>query len=280
MSELVSPEVNNNFREDTLPENSGKPEPTTTDVVVLGEDLLDPNRPKMHLPYFLQEGFIGPVDATNEARGLIEKQIQGLAMVAVMNFPAYDAERFKITNAVRSSVDEGKLRLGDEFKTATVDQQIETFIHYTMTNGLRPQNEVAAEIAASNESVRTSSKQAKSEFDLKLEEKDRIIAEQAQRILAVRNMLVNGGASEEFMREFYYTTKLMTKPDQEEYELEKALEPNTAPVPVVNTEQITLLTKFKDVISTLSREGIKFAGIHPPHSTPATMSDQEQKVAS
>ncbi|HEY8886127.1 MAG TPA: hypothetical protein VIM31_01355 [Candidatus Microsaccharimonas sp.] len=251
--------------------------PTTSKVIILGEDMID------HLPPFatFDPDFIGPRNATNEARPLLETQSRNLAQVAVMNFPAYNHQFVRVVEAAKLSVSEGRLQLNAEFRNMHPDQQIEQFVTTAMMSAYKPRDEVVAELKTEKEKLRLGLGGPDKELQLELNSTRDLMAKQANRILSVRSKLVERGASEEFMREFDYTTKLMTKPEQEAYEHEKELTPEAEVAPLVDTGAIHLLDMFRNVLGpSFGRKALRSIGIHSPKSGEVTVVKQKESTAS
>ena len=223
--------------------------------------------------------FIGPMDASNEAWHLHEQQSRNLAMVAVMNIGAYGQEYRKVFNSVHNSVNGGILRFGKNYPNMTVDQQIDSFISHTMSSEYKSHDEVAVNLKSEKENLRVGTFGPDQELQLELNTMRDLVKKQATRILAVREKLVLRGASDDFMREFDYTTKLMTKPDQEAYELEKELTPEAEGAPLIDTNEITLFDKFKYVLSaSFGRKALRSIGILSPKSGEVTVIRQDQEA--
>jgi hypothetical protein len=221
--------------------------------------------------------FIGPMDASNEAWHLHEQQSRNLAMVAVMNIGAYGQEYRKVFNSVQNSVSEGILRFGKKYPNMTIDEQTDRFISQTMVSEYKSHDEVAANLKSENENLRVGTVGPDKELQLELNTARDLVKKQAIRILAVREKLVLRGASEEFMREFDYTTKLMTKPDQEAYEHEMELTSEAEIATLTNTGEIKLFDKFKYVLSaSFGRKALRSIGILSPKSGEVTVIRQDE----
>lgn len=277
----VLPERNFSSREDTLRKNTdlgvetGAPL-TTSDVIILGEDLSEYHK----IPYHREEGFIGPLDATNEARPLLEMQSRDLAKVAVMNLVAYGREYQKVINAARGSVADGTLRLNGDYPDMPVEQQIDAFVSHTMADAYRSHDEVAAELALEKVAQNLGSKGPERELQLKVNGLEDSVRKLSGRILKVREMLIEKGASDEFIRKFDYETKLMTKPDQEAYEREMELDPEHEETPpLVDTGAINLFEMFKTVLSpSFGKKALRSIGILPPKSGAVDVIPHSQTV--
>lgn len=245
------PEGNFNSREDTLLKNTTERHPLN---------------------------FIGPHDATNEARGLLESQAQDLAKIAVMNFPLYDDYRTKVVALAKEAMAKGMLRLNSESKTMNADEQVEQFISTTIMAAYETHDEVVATLKMEKEQMRLGSSGPDKELQEELNATRELVAKQAKRILSIRSMLVERGASEEFMRDFDYTTKLMSRPEHEAYEHEKELTPEAEFAPLMNTEEVRIHRTFRDILATtFSRESLQRVGILAPHSGEVTIIRQEEK---
>jgi hypothetical protein len=265
----VSPEVKNNFREDTLPENM--PDVTTTDVIILGEDrredVFNGEAAFVHVPSSYDPDLIGPRDASDDSRRFLMRRAEDLAQIAVLNFGAYEGERARLVETTRQDVSEGHLRLNGEYKKMTADQQIEHFVMDAVNGSLKPRDEIVSDLAAERVAQDLGSRDAEQALQLEVDTLKELVLKQSGRILKVREMLVERGATEEFMREFDYTTKIMTKPDAEAYELEMKLDPDHETPPLVDTGAIRLFDKFMSVLSpSFGRKALRSIGILPPKS--------------
>ncbi|MBC7459151.1 hypothetical protein H7200_00335 [Candidatus Saccharibacteria bacterium] len=268
-----SPEVNNNFRGDAVLENpvelfDNAAGPTTSDVIILGEDLHQMNQ---------YEHFYGPRDATNESRGLRESQSRNLAEIAVMDMASYDGQRARIIKLVKEDVSLGRLRLGAEFPTLNVDEQVEAFVSTHTRQHLSPKETVEARIQAEKEQQRLGALGPEKELQEEVHQLRKLIAKQGNRVLTVRGMLVDRGASEEFMREFDYTTKLMTVPELEAYEHEKKLTPDTDSAPLYTFEELKGFQKFIGAIATITTfGGLRNIRLVGPQSAPVVVIHTEK----
>lgn len=268
-------EVNTILPETTLSENPAKL--TTDEIAIRGYDLVKQN------PTVSKE-FIGPNDASDCDRGLLTSQSRNLAMIAVMNAPLLDQYKKKAITDVKVSMASGTLRLGKEFyesKAFTADQQAEQFVMSNMMNAYKPYDAVSIAIITENEAIRTAQHGEAGEIarlTKQLQEKTVQLEKQGRRILIVRSKLVERGASDEFMREFDYDTKLMSEPDVEAYEVAKKLTPLREAAPLVNTEEVRILHSFKDIVATLTKESLRLVGINPPFSTAATSVKQHETI--
>jgi len=267
---LVSLEGQPNFQGDALSEN---PDSQFDGVVT---------QPRYRPLSALEKDpdFIGPHDATNEARPLLEIQARNLAQVAVMNFPAYNHELLKVMAATKSSVSAGLLRLGADFKADTVDKQVEMFVTATTMNVYQPHDEVAAELKADKERLRASMDGPDRALQLELNATRELVGAQAKRILAVRNMLIDRDASVEFLRDFDYTTKLMSQPDIEAYEQERSLTSEVEISPLVTTGEVRTYDKFMEVLAeTFSIDALRRrVSIRAPQSAKVAVVVQPQGI--
>ncbi|MBC7565161.1 hypothetical protein H7100_02970 [Candidatus Saccharibacteria bacterium] len=273
MSELL-PERNFSSCEDAVLKNTTGP--TTSEVIILGEDTL---YCEDNVSYILPEynpDFIGPRNATNEASPLLENRARMLAQIAVINLSAYGREYHKVILATKASIEEGVLNLNTDFKNMSVDEQVESFVSGSVISNMRSHDEVAAGLKLEKERLRVSQNGPDKELQLELNATRDLVREQVIKTLAVtlevRKKLVERGASDEFMREFDHTTKLMTQPDREVYELEKKLTPEAEAAPLVDTGEIKLFKMFKHVLSpSFGRRALQSIGILSPKSGPVTV---------
>ena len=242
----ASPEGNFSSREDTLLKN--------TSVQTAGRFADDPN-------------FIGPLDANDFARGFLLRRAHDLAEIGALQLSAYEGERARFVAATRQDVSEGRLRLNGEYKDMTVEQQVQYFVMDAINQSVTSRHEVEAELAVEKEAQNLGARDLESGLRLevnKLKESLRLLS---NGIFEVRGMLIERGASDEFMRTFYHATKLMTKPDQEAYELEMQLDTKHETPPLVDTGEVRLLERFKHVLSpSFGRRALRSIGIRSPKS--------------
>lgn len=294
----VSPEGNFSSREDTLLKNKpdfmnpsafeatavpltttfsehGLTDPTTSDVIILGEDRL--SGAVAHPAY--DPDFIGPRDATNEARPLLENQARNLAQVAVMNFPAYNHQFLRVVEATRNSLDHGFIRLNTDYPKMLPDEQVEKFVTAEVMKAYKSHDEVAADLAKEKEIFRLTHGGPEQQLQIDLNEARKSLRAQGVAILKVREMLLRRGASEEFMKDFNYTTKLMTAPDREAYEHEKELAPEAEIAPLIDTVEVRLFDRFKAVIApSFGLRALRSIGIRSPKSGEVTIIKQDTKT--
>jgi|GEM_PF-2422122 len=264
--------------EDTLPKNTntwvdGVDPLTTSDIVILGEDVHTTyeNQPDFTgplLPTIHDKEFIGPRDATDISRNFVMTRAKDLAQIAVKDFTAYEGERARFVSLVHERVNEGTLRLNDEYASLSVDQQLSKFVMDSINHSVKSKYEVESELEAERVALHLGSKGPERALQLEVNTLKKSVQNLAGRILKVREMLVEKGASEEFIKKFDYTTKLMSKPDLEAYEREMELDPEHEETPpLVDTAEITLLDRFKTVLSpSFGRKALRSMGVRAPKS--------------
>ena len=284
----VLPEGKTYFREDTLPKNTY--EPTTSDVIVLGEDLVDlydytddiqddlADDSMDELPSPQSPDFIGPRDATNESRVYLSQRAKNLAEIAVMKFVAYEDERARLIKDVNERVHEGTIRLGDDYSDMSASEQVEHFVKDTVNEAFKPRADVEAAIAAEKAAINLGSRGPERELQIEVNGLRGSVEKQSRRIFKVREMLIEGGAGEEFMRKFDYTMKLMTRPELEAYEIEMNLDPeHTDTPPLVDTAQLNLFERFRSVLSpSFGFLALQRIGIFSPKTGQSTAVKQKE----
>lgn len=295
----VSPEGNINFPEYTLRKNPEDFEenmtfdgiaepltttrfgddatgPTTSDIIQLSEDILRHQTP---ITQFAQE--LGPKDATNEDRGLLEHQLKDLAKIAVINFPLYDKYRAQAVTFVTKSVNSGNLRLGADFRNMNADEQIQQFVSKNVSEAYEPPEAVIVELTARKEELRLGSSGLERLLQAQLNEKKETIRKQGVSILAVRHMLKKRGATDDFLRDYDYEMKLMSKPEREAYEREKELTPDAEAALLVNTGEVKTHGSFLDILRrNFAKESLRRVGILAPRSAEVRVIAQSEKVLS
>jgi len=253
---MVLSEVNESFWDDTLLKNT--PDTLTNEIIILGED-------SYPLPTIHDPEFIGPHDATDLRRNFLETKARDLAKIAVTNFPVYEKYRAQAIAEVKDAISDGEIRLGAAFGRVAAEQA-EQFVVTTMAQAYEPQEAVVNKLTAHTEQAlqKITTPTVKLENDL-IAAKEQIDL-QGKRILQIRADLVDRGASEDFMRHYDYRMRLMTKPNQEAYELEMKLTPEADDAPLVNTGEVAIYDAFKELVKQISKKGLDLVGIHAPES--------------
>lgn len=272
---MIQASLEGNFssREDTLLEN--KPALTTTDVIILGEDAysIEPN-----LDEFSPD-FIGPHDATNEARPLLENQAKDLAKVAVMSFEAYGREYRKVATAARMNISQGYLRLNADFPGKNVEQQIDAFVTQQVMERYKPHDEVVADLAVEKAVQNLGSKQPEHELQEKVDKLESDARTRLHGIVRARALLVENGVSPEIIQQFDYTAGLMRVPESEAYERDMHLDPAQETPGLVDTSEIRLLDMFKNVLSSsFGRKTLHSIGILSPKSREIEIVDHKRST--
>jgi len=234
------------------------------------------------VPYVSHESHyersIGPVDATDFERGLLLRSAENLAEIAAVNFGEYESHRAALVASATRAILNGTLRLGNENAELPTDARAEKFVVTAINDAYRPRVEVDEALIQERISQRLGAKGVEQVLQTKILEQQATIRRQAERMLDVRTTLVEGEASEEYLRKFDYMTKIMTKPEQEQYELEKSLVPDDEPVPLVDTEESRLHQVFKGIIKTSywPIDVLKGLRLAAPHSAPITIVEHQE----
>lgn len=284
---MVSPEGNFSSPGVTLLESTTGP--TTSEVIILGEDLVrehasHPTPVDIHDAAFIgpqfptvhDSDFVGPHDATDYSRGFLLSRAKNLAEVAVMNFGAYEGQRERLMVTTRESVAAGTLRLNSEFKEMTADQQVTAFVVNAVNATLTPREDILSLIESERVQRNLGSRGPERVLQTEVNSLKEVVRKQSGRILKVRTLLVERGATEAFMKEFDYTTKLMTRPEIDAYEVDMQLDPDHE-APLVNTGEIKIMQKFKNILGAakFSKESLRRVGIRAPQSAEVIVITQQ-----
>jgi len=215
------------------------------------------------LPGEFDKEFIGPHDAVDNARGLLLRRAADVALIATKNSDALPHEYERFTRDVQTAVNEGRLRLANNYPTHDAHSQMSAFIadsivEMDLENQKDEQSVAEKELEALQ---KVSQAQATSieilTNDLKTE-KEMVRTNN----LLLRKALVEQGASTEMLLVFDKMTHLRTALEADADAAE------AAEAATVQTEtDATSANKFRQAISSLiSRKGLQKIGILAPRS--------------
>ena len=225
------------------------------------------------------ERSIGPVDATDFERGLLFRSAENLAEIAAVNFAEYETYRAALVASATTAVLNGTIRLGRQYMDVLVESRGERFVVDAVAAAYRPRAEVDAALLKERAEQRLGAKGIEKALQTEINRQSDVIQTQAERILNIRSMLVKGEAAEGFLRDFDYVTKLMTKPNQEQYEMEKQLDPHQEPSPLVDTEEARIYHLFRGMMAAAQYpiEWVKHMKLVAPQSGQISTIQQQQE---
>ena len=272
MTQVLS-EGNYNFRDNTLSEKmSPSPGeisyPTTEDIIKIGEDIAF-SEPSESIPHY-------------EGHSLVENKIKDLAKIAVLKFPFYDEYRAKAINEVKSEIISGHLTVGTELADLPIDTQAEGFVRTKMMEAYEPYDVAADRLQREEKSLNLGQPDQVSELLFEMNKLKAKLKKKKDQIfhqnIAIRTLLIDGGASEEFIRKFEHVSGIMTQPDQELYEEEIAEMSEDDKTPIVDTKELAIYDAFREIGKHLSAKTLGLVGIHAPQHSVITVVRRIEEV--